>query len=293
MFYFINKKKDNRNEFFKFENYNLKNLYTMIFSKNFFKVRVKYNLFLSNIDYFIFFNNFTYNYYIKNYPYFYTFSSQRKIFLRYNNPASVNRGALSMWYYDQLFKKYLILKKNINSDLNLFDIERVEPFFNFGNKKNKKMLNYLSNLFLKDFNFKFLYKLQKSNHFFYSINKFFDFNLIDFYNLKNRLDSYKDVMLIKSVYVYRFANSSFKNMDEFMLTIFKTPLENFIYFNELYKGFSYNIIYNIFLKFEKKFFFFNFFNNKNRLYIKNYSNFFRFFNRLFKIYIYFFKFYHL
>jgi len=292
MFYFINKKKDNINEIFKFENYNLKNLYIKIFSKNNFKIRVKYNLFLSYIDYFIFFKNFTYNYYIKNFPYFYTFSSQRKIFLKYNNPASVNRGTLSLWHYDQLFNKYLLLKNNINSDLNLFDIERVEPFFNFGNKKNKKMLNYLSNLFLKDFNFKFLYKLKNSDHFFYSINKFFDFNLIDFYNLKNRLDSYKDVMLIKSVYVYRFANSSFKNMDEFMLTIFKTPLENYIYFNELYKGFSYNIIYNIFLKFEKNFFFFNFFNNKNMLYIKNYSNFFRFFNRLFKIYIYFFKFYY-
>jgi hypothetical protein len=192
-----------------------------------------------------------------------------------------------------LFKKYLLLKNNLSSDLNLFDIERVEPFFNFGNKKNQKMLDYLSNKFLKNFNFKFLYKLQHSDHFFYSINKFFDFNLIDFYNLKNRLDSYKDVMLIKSVYEYRFANSSFKNMDEFMVTIFKTPLENYIYFNELYKGFSYNIIYDIFLEFEKKFFFFNFYNNNNILYIKNYSNFFRFFNRLFKIYIYFFKFYHL
>jgi hypothetical protein len=92
MLYFIN----NKNESFKFSNFNLKNLYIMIFSKNFFKIRVKYNLFLSNLDYFIFFKNFTYNFYIKNHQYFYTFSSQRKIFLRYNNPASVNRGSLSM-----------------------------------------------------------------------------------------------------------------------------------------------------------------------------------------------------
>ncbi len=83
-----------------------------------------------------------------------------------------------------------------------------------------KKFNYIVDLFFKDFNIKLLCKLNKSNHFFFSINKFFDFNLIDFYNLKNKLESYKDVMAIKSVYEYRFANSSFKSMEEFILTIF-------------------------------------------------------------------------
>ena len=77
----LEKNKEN----FKFNSNNLNNLCIKIFRKNFFSIRIKYNLFLSYIDYFIFFKNFTYNYYIKNFPYFYTFSSQRKIFLKYNN----------------------------------------------------------------------------------------------------------------------------------------------------------------------------------------------------------------
>ena len=66
-------------------------------------------------------------------------------------------------------------------------------------------------------------------------------------------------MAVKSVYEYRFANSSFKTMEEFMLTIFKTPLENHIYFDELYKNFNYVILLNIFSQFEKKYFFWKFF----------------------------------
>jgi len=132
--------------------------------------------------------------------------------------------------------------------------------------------------------------LNNSNHFFNSINKFFDFNLLDFYNLKNRLGSYNEVMSIKSVYQYRYANSSFKTMDEFMLTIFKTPLENYLYFNEAYKTYSYFIIFNMFLDVEKRFFFIDLFNINNKKYIKNYSNFYRFFIRLFKIYTYIFEF---
>jgi len=127
-----------------------------------------------------------------------------------------------------------------------------------------KNLNYIADLFFKDFNIKLLCKLSKSNHFFFSINKFFDFNLIDFYNLKNRFESYKDVMAIKSVYEYRFANSSFKTMDEFMLTIFKTPLDNYLYFDELYKNINYTIVFNIFKLFDKKYFFEDFFLIKNK-----------------------------
>jgi hypothetical protein len=135
-----------------------------------------------------------------------------------------------------------------------------------------------------------LYKLKNSDNFFSSINKFFNFNLIDFYNLKNKIESYKNVMAVKSVYEYRFANSSFKTMSEFMLTIFKTSLENYIYFDELYKNFNYTILFNIFSQFEKNFFFESFFNVNEKIYLKFYLQFLRFFSKLFKIRIYFFHF---
>jgi hypothetical protein len=249
---------------FKFESKNLKNLDIKIFKKNFYSIRVKYNLFLSNIDYFIFIKDFTYNFYIRNCSYFFEFASQRKFFLKYNNPASVNKGSLNMFDYDKLYKKTLLFApNNINNDFNLYNTTRVEPFFNFYQKKNK---NVIINLFLKNFNIKFLHKLNKSDHFYFSINKFFDFNLIDFYNLKNRLESYKDVMAIKSAYEYRFANSSFKTMDEFMLTIFRTSLENYLYFDELFKNFNYIIVFSIFKDFEKKYFLQDFFNiNSNNI----------------------------
>ena len=242
----------------------LKNLDIKIFKKNFYSIRVKYNLFLSNIDYFLFIKDFTYNYYIRNCSYFFEFASHRKFFLKYNNPASINKGNLNMYDYDKLYKKYLLFPpNNINNDFNLYNIIRIEPFFNFYKKKKDNNMNSILNLFFKNFNIKFLYKLKKSNYFFNSINKFFDFNLIDFYNLKNRLESYKDVMAIKSVYEYRFANSSFKTMDEFMLTIFKTSLENYLYFDELYRNLNYSIIFNIFKDFEKNYIFKDFFNINN------------------------------
>jgi hypothetical protein len=97
-------------------------------------------------------------------------------------------------------------------------------------------------------------------------------------------------MAVKSVYEYRFANSSFKTIEEFMLTIFKTPLENYIYFDDLYKNFNYTILYNMFSQFEKNFFFENFFNVNEKKFLKFYLQFLRFFSRLFKIRIYFFHF---
>lgn len=288
------KKQKNKDELddYVFNYYNLNDLYLDIFKKNFFKIRVKYNLFLSNIDYFIFFKEFTYNHYIRNNPYFIKFTSHKKLFLDYNNPTSTNKGSLGMWNYDKLLKKNLLLNTNINNNLNLFKINRIEPFYNFFSRYNKINSFYILKKLYNDFNIKFLYKMNYSNNFFFTMNKFFDFNLMDYYNLKNRLESYKDVMAIQSVYVYRFANSSFKTMDEFMFTIFKTPLENFIYFNELYKEFSYSIINNIFIELQKKIFLFDLYNISNIESIKNYSNFFRFFSRLFKTYIYFFKFYY-
>jgi len=135
-----------------------------------------------------------------------------------------------------------------------------------------------------------LYKLKTSNYFFHSINKFFNFNLIDFFNFKNRLESYKDVMAIKSVYEYRFANSSFKVMDEFIVTIFKTPLENFIYFDDLYKNINNNIIINIFKTIGNNFFLKDMYNINNLKNFKNYLQFLKFFSRIFKLRIYFFKF---
>jgi hypothetical protein len=83
-------------ENFKFNSNNLNNLCIKIFRKNFFSIRIKYNLFLSNIDYFFFIKNFTYNFYIRNCDYFFEFASQRKYFLNYNNPASINRGSLTI-----------------------------------------------------------------------------------------------------------------------------------------------------------------------------------------------------
>jgi hypothetical protein len=183
----------------------------------------------------------------------------------------------------------LFLPSNMNNYFNLFNISRNEPFFNF-NQINK---SYLFDTLLKDFNIKFLCKLNISNHFFSSINKFFNFNLIDFFNYKNRLESYKDVMAIKSVYEYRFANSSFKSMDEFILTIFKTSLENFIYFDDLYKNFNYNIVLNIYKKIENNYFLKDVYNIKNSKNFKKYLQFLRFLSKLFKTRIYFFKFHYL
>jgi hypothetical protein len=169
----------------------------------------------------------------------------------------------------------LFLPSNINNYFNLFNINKDEPFFNF-NKKDEKNESFLLNLFFKDFNIKFLHKLNISENFTSSINKFFNFNLIDFYNYKNRLESYKDVMAIKSVYEYRFANSSFKSMDEFIITIFKTSLENFIYFDDLYKNFNYSIVLNIFKKVENNFFFKDIYNIYNLQNFKNYLQFLKF-----------------
>ena len=269
----------------------LNNLYINIFKTNFYSIRVRYNLFLSNIDYFIFIKGFTYNSYIRNYNYFYEMSSQRKFFLIYNNPTSTNKGSLTIWNYDKLYKKYILFPpSNINNYFNLLNLKKDASFFNF-NKKDEKNETYLWNLFFKDFNIKFLYKINSSNYFYFSINKFFNFNLIDFYNYKNRLESYKDVMAIKSVYEYRFANSSFKTMDEFASTIFKTSLENFIYFDDLYKDFNYSVVLNIYKKIENKFFFKDFYNIYNKKNLKKNLQFLKFLSRLVKIRIYFFKFF--
>jgi hypothetical protein len=96
-------------------------------------------------------------------------------------------------------------------------------------------------------------------------------------------------MAIKSVYEYRFANSSFKTMDEFMSSIFKTSLENYIYFNDAHKNSSYNILSNILIKIEKKNFLVNLY-DFNNIEVKNYYELYKFFNRLFKISLYIFKF---
>ena len=90
--YKIIKKKN----FFKFNFFNLKNMHIKIQKKKFFAIRVKLNLFLSNIDYFIFLKGFTFNYYIRNCNYFFYFASQRKLFLKYNNPTCLNRGSLTI-----------------------------------------------------------------------------------------------------------------------------------------------------------------------------------------------------
>ena len=280
---------------FKFKFNGLNNLHISVYRKNFFSIRVKYNLFLSNIDYFLFMKDFTYNYYIRNCNYFFEFISQRKLFLKYNNPASINRGSLAMRDYDKLYKKYLLTApySNINDDLDLFNMERDEPFFNFYYKNFNESLAYIKDLYLKDLNVNFLYKLRTSDHFFYSINKFFDFNLIEFYNLKNKLDSYKDVMAINSVYEYRFSNSSFKTMEEFMLTIFQTPLENYLYFDDLYRNFSYDIVFDVYNKISKNLFFKDIYHMNDNDNFKYYLNFLKIFSRLFKIRIYFFQFGHL
>lgn len=184
----------------------------------------------------------------------------------------------------------LFAPNNINNDLNLFNVERFEPFFNFYNKNFSENFNHISNLFFKDFNLNFLYKLKNSNHFFNSINKFFDFNLINFYNLKNKMESYKNLMAIKSVYEYRFANNAFNDIEELIFIMFKTPLDNYIYFNELYKNLNYIIFFNIFSKFEKNFFFEDLFNFNKKNFFQFFLHFLRFFSKLFKIRIYFFQF---
>lgn len=277
----------------KFDFYNLKNIHIKIYKKKFFPIRANLNLFLSNIDYFIFLKGLTFNFYIRNCDYFFGFISQRKLFLRYNNPTSVNKGSLTLFFYDKLYKKLLIFYRNdINKFFNLLDTERFEPFFNYYYRSNNG-LNYILSLFYKNFDLKFLYKLNTSKTFFFSINKFFDFNLIDFYNLKSKLDSYKNVMAINSVYEYRYANSSFKTMEEFMLTIFKTPLENYTFFNDFYKEFSYNISFKIYNNIHKIFFFQDLYNNDSNLRLKFLFLLFKYFNRLFKMSIYFFKFYFL
>lgn len=284
-------KSQKKEEIFKFNTYNLKNLYIKIYKKKFFAIRVKYNLFLSNIDYFLFIKGYTFNIYIRNYEYFFEFVSHKKYFLKYNNPASINKTLLTMWNYDKLYKKILFLMKNdMNRKLDLFDIKRFEPFFNYYYRRNNFDSSYMIDLFFKDFNVRFLYKLKYSDPFFFSINKFFFFNLMDFSNMKNILESYKNVMATESVYEYRFANSAFKTMEEFILTIFKSPLENVIFFNEFYKESSYNIIHNIYKNIEKKYFFKDFFNFNKKKYWKHYFLFFKYFNRIFKIRIYFFKF---
>jgi hypothetical protein len=91
--YFKKKKKE---KFFKFNNYNLKNLFIKIDKKKIVAIRVKYNLFLSNIDYFLFLKGYTFNIYIRNYEYFFEFVSHKKFFIKYNNPASINKTLLTM-----------------------------------------------------------------------------------------------------------------------------------------------------------------------------------------------------
>jgi hypothetical protein len=198
-----------------------------------------------------------------------------------------------MWNYDKLYKKNLLfLPNNINENFNLFNTNSDESFFNYYSEDEKSVENidYIIDLFSKDFNIKFLYKINLSNKFFFSINKFFDFNLIDFYNYKNQLESYKNVMAINSVYEYRFANSSFKSMNEFILTIFKTFLENFIYFDDLYKNINYSIVLNVYEEVKKNYFFKDIYNINNINNKKTYLYFLKSTNRLFNICIYFFKF---
>jgi hypothetical protein len=89
-------KKQKKEETFIFNNYNLKNLFIKINKKKSFAIRVKYNLFLSNIDYFLFIKGYTFNIYIRNYEYFFEFVSHKKFFLKYNNPASINKTLLTM-----------------------------------------------------------------------------------------------------------------------------------------------------------------------------------------------------
>jgi hypothetical protein len=94
-------------------------------------------------------------------------------------------------------------------------------------------------------------------------------------------------MAIKSVYEYRFANSSFKTMDEFILTIFRTFLENSIYFDDLYKNFNHSIVLNIYKTIVNNYFLKDIYNIN---YNKNFIQFLKFLSRVFKLRIYFFKF---
>jgi hypothetical protein len=88
--------KKNERQLFKFKYFNLKNIYIRIYKKKFFPLRVQYNLVLNNIDYFIFLKGLTFNFYIRNCNYFFEFISQRKLFLKYNNPTSLNKGSISI-----------------------------------------------------------------------------------------------------------------------------------------------------------------------------------------------------
>lgn len=285
--YLVEKKK----ELFKFNLNNLKNVDIKIYRNNFFPIRVKYNLFISNIDYFIFLKFFTYNFYIRSCNYFFEFASHRKYFLIYhNNPASINKGSLATWDNDKLYKSLLILlPHNINKNFNFYNMKELDLFSSFFYRKYDKKIREIMQYFGDDFNIRFLHKLKNSSNYLFSINKFFNYNLIDFYNLKNKVESYKNVMAINSVYEYRFANSSFKTMEEFLITIFKTPLEYYRYFSDLYKNFSYNVIFNIFNKYKKYFFFEDLFNCDKISKLTFYLHFLRFFCRLFNVKIFFFK----
>lgn len=277
---------------FQFKSFSLNNLDWKIIQRKTFKIRIKYNLFLSNIDYFFFFKNFAYNFYIRNIPYFFFFSSQRQLFIRYMNATSYNKGSLSMWEFDYLFKRsfFFIKKNNMNHNLNLWNIERLDNFFNFFYKKDNFNNKHIINNYLNNFNIKFLKKIKESNKFFYSIDKFFYFNLLDFYNEKNRYEGYKDVMKIESVYQYRFANSSFRTMDEFMIAIFKTPMENYVYFDKVYRDCSYAVVFEIYKKMEKNFFWMDLFHINNIHYAQLFEKILKYSTRVFKIKIFFFKF---
>ena len=71
-----------------------------------------------------------------------------------------------------------LMQNDMNRKLNLFDIKRFEPFFNYYYRRNNFDSPYMIDLLFKDFNIRFLYKLRYSDPFFYSINKFFFFNSI-------------------------------------------------------------------------------------------------------------------
>lgn len=192
--------------------------------------------------------------------------------------------------FDKFYKNSsLSLESNFNKSFNLFSVNHLGLFFNCFYKRNKEISRKIFSFFFKNLNIQFLDKLNSSSYFFGVINKFFDFNLVDFYNLRNKLDSYKYVMRIESVYAYKFSNNAFKTIDEFILTIFKTPHEVYLYFNSIYKEYSFSVVYDMFIKIERFFFLSDLFNNGNSSYVRNYSNIYRFFNKLSRIYIYAFN----
>jgi hypothetical protein len=241
------------------------------------------------MDYFLFYNNLTYNFYIRNYPYFFEFTSHRKYFIKYNNPTSTNKGQLHLWAYKKLLgKNSLSVESDIINKFNFTNIRRIEPFSGFFNRRDNNNSDFVSNLILKDFNIRLFLQLKNSKTLLNLMNKFFNFNLIEFSNLKYYIEGYSEVMAIKSVYEYRFSNSSFKNINDFMSSIFKTKVENILFFEENFKIFNYDIIFNIYKGIEKVFFFKDLF-NCNNLYYKFNSSSFKFFNKLFDIYIYVFE----